>query len=162
MTDYIDVLVVDDRWTGLDLPQLAARCRRLVVAELGLAAEIGFSILACDDAKIATLNQAFRDKPVATNVLSWPAETLTPDQPGQAPPPPTSDDLQVGDIAIAYETVAAEAQLGQVSLKEHTTHLLIHGILHLLGYDHETDADAALMEGIEVAALAKLGIANPY
>jgi probable rRNA maturation factor len=68
----------------------------------------------------------------------------------------------LGDIAVAYETVAREAEEERKTFKDHLTHLLVHGLLHLLGYDHELEAEAEIMEGLEVKALASIGIADPY
>lgn len=160
MSDHIDVLIEDDRWTTLDLPALAETCLIATLAVLDLRGDFSVSILACDDARIAELNGAFRNKPSPTNVLSWPSDDLSAADPGAQPHLPEAPEL--GDIALAFETVLDEAQKGHISLQSHTSHLLIHAILHLLGYDHETDEDAALMEGLEIATLAKLGIANPY
>ena len=104
---------------------------------------------------IAVLNAAFRDKEAATNVLSWPSAERSPGT-------PLTDTPELGDIAMAYETCVREAEAGGISLEFHTLHLLVHGTLHLLGYDHEEDADADLMEATETAILAKLGVPNPY
>ena len=90
------------------------------------------------------------DKP--TNVLSFP---------GSGSPSPKGV-RHLGDLALAFETLAREAAEEQKSLADHVTHLIVHGTLHLLGYDHEADADAEEMEALEVAALARLGIADPY
>jgi probable rRNA maturation factor len=68
----------------------------------------------------------------------------------------------LGDIAIAYDTCAAEAATAGITMADHTTHLIVHGLLHLLGYDHERDADATLMEGLETQILGKMGLSDPY
>ena len=116
--------------------------------------------MGCDDARIAELNAEFREKQTATNVLSWPAQELAPPQ---APTPdPFEDETELGDIALAYETCHREAEEAQLTPQAHITHLIVHGTLHLLGYDHIEDTDAELMEGLEVEILAKLGIPNPY
>ena len=123
------------------------------------------SVLACDDARIAELNAEFRGKPTPTNVLSWPSEERGADADGGRPDAPDPDDpmaAELGDIAIAYETCAAEAEAANKPIDQHVTHLLVHALLHLLGYDHERDKDAALMEGIETAILASLGHPDPY
>ena len=80
---------------------------------------------------------------------------------GDRPAPPEGDP-ELGDIAIAFETCEREAESGGLSLENHTLHLLVHGTLHLLGYDHEREADADLMESTETAILCKLGVPDPY
>ncbi|MAC79756.1 MAG: rRNA maturation RNase YbeY [Rhodobacteraceae bacterium] len=162
----IDILIEDDRWDALELDALADRAMGAALGHMGLDPDdCEVSLLACDDARIAVLNAEFRDKPTPTNVLSWPAEDLSPDTPGGDPLPPEPDpggELSLGDIAIAYDTCAREAQAAGKPMQDHVTHLVIHGLLHLLGYDHVHDADAAVMEGLEAAILAGLGIENPY
>jgi len=165
MPDLVEVLVEDDRWRTLDLVSLADRAARAALAEVGLAAE-GFliSVMAGDDARIAALNADFRGKPRPTNVLSWPSEERG--APGGMPEPPeagTDDDPEeLGDIALAWETCAAEAEEAGKPLADHLAHLMIHAVLHLLGYDHIRDDDAELMEGTEIRALARLGLSDPY
>lgn len=161
----VDVLVEDPAWQealpGLD--DLADRAARLALTAVGLQAD-GYEIalLACDDARIAALNADFRAKPAPTNVLSWPAFDLAPAAPGTPPPAPPMAEGHLGDIAIALGTTRSEAEMAGIALKDHAIHLILHGTLHLLGYDHQTDEDAALMEGIERKALASLGLPDPY
>lgn len=150
--DGLDVICEDTRWAGLE--GLAVRAVPAVLAHLSLetnAHEV--AVLGCDDARIAHLNADFRGKAQATNVLSWPAVALAAGDPPEA---------ELGDIAIAYETCAREAEAQGKRFEDHVTHLLIHATLHLLGYDHENDAEAAQMERLEVEILGKLGIADPY
>ncbi len=155
----VDLIIEDERWEAVGLAALAERACGAALANAGLTgAEI--SLLACDDARIATLNGDFRAKPAPTNVLSWPSEERGAAMPGGAPLPP--EDLELGDIAIAYDTCAREAAETGKDFASHVCHLLVHGTLHLLGYDHINDKDAALMEGLEVEILGKLGIADPY
>lgn len=168
MAEHLDVAVEDERWNELELEELAEKAVAAVFERLSLPREgYEISILACDDGEIAKLNQEFRGKPAPTNVLSWPAFELASGAAGDAPhPPPPAGagpfETGLGDIAISYDTCAREAAEQAIPLEHHTVHLLVHATLHLLGYDHETGADAALMEGLEVKTLETLNIANPY
>jgi probable rRNA maturation factor len=167
MEPLVDTLTEDARWETAGLSALADRAAAAVCDDLGLAPS-GFqiSLLGCDDARIAALNADFRGKAQPTNVLSWPAEDLAADTPGAEPARPLpgdpADPWVLGDIAIAWETCKAEAAAAGKPLADHATHLLVHGILHLVGYDHQTEPDAALMEGIETRILARLGLPDPY
>ncbi|OWU70542.1 rRNA maturation RNase YbeY [Marinibacterium profundimaris] len=162
----VETITEDSRWEALDLEALADRAADAALTRLGLAPEAAeISLLACDDARIAVLNAEFRGKPAPTNVLSWPAEDLSPDTPGGDPLTPEPDpggDLTLGDIAIAWDTCAREASAAGKPMADHVTHLVVHGVLHLLGYDHVDDADAARMEALEVEILSGLGLENPY
>lgn len=172
----IDISIEHARWSELDLPVLCDRAVRATLAHLGFDPDLyAVSILACGDARIALLNGEFRDKPKPTNVLSWPAQDLAAEEDGESPyvPDETPQDdpfeieedeegIALGDIALAWETCAREAAEAGKTLTDHVTHLLVHGTLHLLGYDHLRDKDATLMETIEVAILGKLGVADPY
>lgn len=159
----VETEIEDSRWGEAGLPVLADRAVTATLAHLGHdAAAFEVSLLGCDDARIAALNAAFRGRAAATNVLSWPSAERGPAVPGAAPAPPDPADPELGDIAIAWETCAAEARASGRSLADHATHLLVHGTLHLLGYDHMEDADADLMERIEVEILATLGVEDPY
>ncbi|UWQ79007.1 rRNA maturation RNase YbeY [Leisingera sp. S132] len=162
----LDISIEDSRWQEAGLEPLAEDATVAVLAHFGLDPEVcEISLLACDDARIAELNAEFRKKDKPTNVLSWPAEELGAEEDGGTPLLPEVDftgEIPLGDIAISYDTCAREAAEAGKNLADHTRHLLIHGLLHLLGYDHIRDRDAALMEGIEVLLLGKLGIANPY
>lgn len=116
------------------------------------------SLLLCSDDKIRQLNFDHRGKDKATNVLSFPAgdEDQAGDEIGD------QNREQIGDIAIAYETCVREADESGISTHDHVTHLFLHGVLHLLGYDHEKDNDANEMEMLEIKLLAAIGIADPY
>jgi probable rRNA maturation factor len=163
----IEINIEDPRWDALDLDGLTRTAARAVLGHLGHdPACFEISVLACDDARIRGLNGQFRDKDAPTNVLSWPSWDLGAETDGRAPDAPetgTPDAPEpLGDIALAFDTCAREAEAAGKPLADHVLHLLIHSVLHLLGYDHLRDADAALMEGIEITLLAKLGHANPY
>ncbi len=163
-TDFITVNTEDTRWAALDIEALAVRACGETLRHLGIDPQhFDISLLACNDVRIADLNAEFRAKPAPTNVLSWPAMDRA--RPGKHPKLPTYDPNgmpeELGDIAIAYETCVAEADTAGVAIQNHVTHLLIHGLLHLLGYDHISDQDAALMQGLEVEVLCKLGISDP-
>ena len=160
-----DPIVEDDRWQGAGLGPLAEEAARATLAHLSLVPEdFEIAVLACDDARIAALNADFRGKPRPTNVLSWPSQDLAPETPGAPPEPPEPEDdpHHLGDIALAYETCAAEAEAAGKKFSAHVTHLVVHGVLHLLGYDHIRDEDATVMEGLEVAILGNLGLPDPY
>ena len=157
----VDIIMEDPRWEAFGLDALATAATRATFVHLNLAPkDWEISILACDDTRIAALNGDFRDKPQPTNVLSWPSAERGA-TPGTRPAPPAGDP-ELGDIAIAYDTCMAEAKDGNKPPEAHVSHLIVHGLLHLLGYDHENDADADLMEGTEIAILEALGVANPY
>lgn len=167
MEPLVDTVIEDDRWEAFGLDPLADRAVRAALAELGLPAE-GFTLclMGCDDARIRELNGDFRGKAKPTNVLSWPSDERGADAEGALPEPPApgpaDDPEHLGDIAISYDTCAAEATEAQKPMADHVTHLVVHGLLHLLGYDHIRDGDAAVMEAIEVRTLARLGLCDPY
>lgn len=110
------------------------------------------SIALADDAMVARLNHEYRGKDGPTNVLSFPSGD--PGAPGRP--------RLVGDIVLALETIQREARVSELGVAEHVSHLVVHGLLHLLGYDHETDAEAVAMESLEIAILADMGIGDPY
>lgn len=148
----IEFEIVDDaHWPGdIDRQRIDAAVSKLgefVHSELSGHVSIVFS----DDATVRRLNRDFRGKDKATNVLSFPLDVDDPD-----------GSRHLGDVVLAWETVAAEAEAMNICLTDHICHLVVHGILHLAGYDHETDADAAAMEQLETRVLATLGIADPH
>ncbi len=154
-----DILVEDARWRDVAFEALAKTACEAVLVHLALGLDFEISLLGCDDARIAGLNETFLGKVGATNVLSWPGEEHVR-VPGGKPTAPTMREL--GDIAIAYETCAREADEQGKEIRAHVSHLLVHATLHLLGYDHIDDKDGVIMEGLEVEILGKLGVSDPY
>lgn len=137
-----------------ELDAIVARVLAAATDELRLSGgPTELSLLFTDDAHIRALNRDWRRKDKATNVLSFPA---FPDASADAIPP------MLGDIAIAHETVAREAGLDAKPFDHHLTHLILHGLLHLLGYDHEEEGEAEEMEAVERRVLAALAIPDPY
>jgi len=164
--DTLDILIDAPVWDEAALAPLASRAVVATLRHMALDPEAcEVAILACDDARIAALNAEFRDKPTPTNVLSWPAQPLAPPAEGGAPPQPErgfDGMFELGDIALSHDTCAREALESGKPFEDHLTHLIVHGVLHLLGYDHICDGDAALMEGIEAEILGNLGLDDPY
>lgn len=151
----VDVVVESEEWDsrpGLDARLAGAAEAALAAAGVATLPQGEIAVLLTDDEGVAALNARWRGKASPTNVLSWPATS----------PKLLALSPMIGDIAIAYETSAAEAAAEGKSFEDHVTHLLVHGVLHLLGFDHEEEADAEAMEGLERAVLATLGVADPY
>ena len=145
-----EVEVEDAAWTAA-LPDAAAVAERAAKAALGTV-QGGLVVLLTDDDTIRDLNARFRDRDRATNVLSFPAAEMP--LPGRAP--------HLGDLVLAYGVCAAEAEAQGKTLGDHLSHLTVHGVLHLLGRDHESEAEAEEMEAEERTILASLGVADPY
>lgn len=146
----IEVEVEDAAWTAA-LPEAAATVERAATAALGTV-EGDVVVLLTDDAAVQDLNSRFRDRDRPTNVLSFPAADMT--FPGQA--------RHLGDLVLAHGVCAAEAEAQGKTLADHLAHLTVHGVLHLLGRDHEDEAEAETMEAEERSILASLGVADPY
>lgn len=167
MDPLVDIVIEDDRWERFGLEALALKAVQAAFGALGLGTT-GFSlcVLGCDDARIMALNGDFRGKARPTNVLSWPSEERGAEREGDMPVAPVAgagdDPDSLGDIALAYDTCAAEAAQAGKPMADHVTHLVVHGVLHLLGFDHVREGDAALMEALEVRILARLGLCDPY
>ena len=145
----IELLVDDPRWRKAR--GLSTRLRRSAELALkrGRAAKAAkLTILLTGDARLRRLNRDFRGKDKPTNVLSFPAQS------------PKGDYL--GDIALAYGVTAKEAQIAGKHFADHALHLTVHGVLHLLGFDHETRRAARAMEPLETGILGELGISDPY
>jgi probable rRNA maturation factor len=146
----IEVEIADTAWSAAlaDATALAEAAAAVALIEAGGPEPGDVAILLADDATVRGLNARFRDQDKATNVLSFPAD---PTAQGQA-----------GDIALAYGVCAAEADAQGKPLAHHLQHLTVHGVLHLLGYDHEAEDEAAIMEGLERRILARLDVPDPY
>jgi probable rRNA maturation factor len=142
------------------LPDAEARCGRLAATALGAVdlpdGVVELSIVLADDAMVQGLNRDWRGKDMPTNVLSF-AALDDEDAPLVEGAP-----LLLGDVILAYETCTAEAREQGKPLADHFGHLVVHGVLHLLGYDHMDDGEAAEMESLETTLLAALGIPDPY
>lgn len=164
----IDILVTSPLWgshaSRQDLRQAANEA-----LSIGCRAELGcdfggteLAIELADDRRVAGLNARFRGKRGATNVLSFPAvepgnlEAALRQARGSARP------LPLGDVSLAYETVRREAEGRNMLLAHHLAHLVVHGVLHCLGYDHQGEEEAEIMEALERQCLAQLGIPDPY
>lgn len=147
----IDLRIADPRWETLgDLDALAAHVLGLASARMQAGGEI--AVLLTDDAEMHALNRQWRGKDKPTDVLSFPSDQ--PEIPGQP--------QYLGDVAMGYETAARDAAAMQRPFEGHFSHLLVHGFLHLLGYDHIEAADANVMEPLEAEILAGLGWPDPY
>lgn len=142
----IEIEVEAETWTGA-LPDAEAVVERAAQAALG-AVEGDIVVLLTDDVAVRELNGRFRDKDKPTNVLSFPA--------------PENAFPHLGDIVLAYGVCATEAEAQNKTLADHLSHLVVHGVLHLLGRDHEDDAEAEEMEAEERDILAQIGVADPY
>ena len=155
----LEIELVDDDgdWQAFgDIDDLVAAVQRVLVSarELPATGPASATIALSSDAVVRRLNATYRGKDTATNVLSFPAPDAI--SPGANAP------RALGDVVLAVETVLAEAAASGVPPAHHFQHLLIHGVLHLIGYDHLTDAEAETMETLETTLLARLGVADPY
>lgn len=148
----VDIVAEADSWP--DLEDLARRAMAAALATVSDAPQgpLEISLLLTDDAGIRALNRQWRGQDKPTNVLSFPVPER---RVGPGP-------RLLGDVALAFETVRAEAEAEGKRFEDHVAHLLVHGALHLLGYDHELEGQAEIMEALEVKALAALGVADPY
>ncbi|WP_332769853.1 rRNA maturation RNase YbeY [Phenylobacterium sp.] len=145
----IDLEIEDQAWLAAepDAEALALAVTQATLAYIDFT-EGSVTLLLTDDQSVRELNLRFRQKDSATNVLSFPA--------------PQNPERHLGDVALAYGVCAREAAEQGKPLGHHLQHLVAHGVLHLVGYDHETDAEAEQMEGLERVILAGLGIPDPY
>jgi len=147
----VDVMINSALWQAEPKAKSIVRRSVMEAAAAVSTAARELAIVLTDDSAIRQLNREWRNKDAATNVLSFP-------MPSQG----VGETMLLGDIVIAYETTAREAQAEGKPLRDHLAHLAVHGFLHLLGYDHETDREADAMESLEAVILSRLGVPNPY
>ena len=169
-TDFADGLAISETCTDWqealpDLDQLshdAVRACLVAVGTFNTPPEI--SLAFADDETVRGLNRDYRGMDKATNVLSFPlmADDMPGNLTGHLPGGGQPDHVMLGDVILAWGTVRTEAEAQQKSLAAHTSHLVVHGVLHLLGHDHENDDEAELMEALEPKILATLAIDDPY
>ena len=159
----VDVVIEDARWKTLDLRQIANQAffETLFLLDLNHKS-FACCVLACDNKQIKQLNNKFRGKNYPTNVLSFPMSLENYEVKSTLKSTEANNPHELGDIAIAFEICKKEATESQVKFEHHVYHLIIHSVLHLLGFDHEEEKNASKMEKIEVQVLAKLGISDPY
>lgn len=153
----VELIAEDPRWLEAlpDLAELAEQAATLALEAAGHSPDRWhLALLACSDARIAELNAEFRGKDAATDVLSWPAFAVLP-----ADPAPRT---HLGDLALSLETTTSVAAVHAIPLKDRVLHLILHGCLHLLGYDHSAEQDAREMEDLERRALGRIGLPDPY
>jgi len=151
----LDILIESPDWAALARPEaLVRRAAEAALHAVGFIGPVAITVLMTDDAEIAELNRAWRGKNRPTNVLSFPAAPI-PGTPAEMARP-------LGDVVLAAGVVATEARAQGKTLENHVSHLIVHGVLHLAGHEHETDQAAAAMQALEIKALARLGIADPY
>ena len=149
-----EVLVEHDEWGEIE--PLVEKCFASVMTKRPEGIRSGvISLLFSGDGVMQQLNNAWRSKDAPTNVLSFPAG---PGLPGL----PDGEDTIIGDIALGYETCFRESVEKGIGVRDHTAHLIVHGMLHLFGYDHLTESEAEEMERLETYILASMGIADPY
>ncbi len=156
MIPKIDLTLEDD--VSIDETVFLARVINILtetveLAHLKFPKEAELSLVLAGDKTLQTLNQQWREKDKPTNVLSFPGEDIAVGE---------EAGMMLGDIVVSLETTKREAALENKTFEDHLSHLVIHGFLHLFGYDHETDEEAIQMEGLETKILNELGIANPY
>lgn len=148
MNPEIDILVNEEGWLNA-LPECETLVRQALETTLSVlkaSKPYEISVVLTDDSEIRQLNKQWRGKDKPTNVLSFPQD----------------EDVVLGDIILSLQTIKAEAAEQSKPLPHHFSHLAVHGLLHLLGYDHENDAEAEEMENLEIKICTKLGIKNPY
>jgi probable rRNA maturation factor len=147
----LDISIDDKNWKSVaSLRKLTKTAIKATISD----DDVSVSVLFTGDAEILEVNKQWRGKAYATNVLSFPVSPTTPVPDGEPRP--------LGDIILAYGVIAKEAAEQKKTIANHVAHLIVHGTLHLLGYDHEDDGEASIMEAREIQILTGLGIENPY
>ena len=151
--NQLELIIADPRWQSHIDDALKQDVAQLVLFVHELIEEPSFA--AClrwtDDSEMQQLNSQFRDKDKATNVLSFPDDEKS-----------DNGMMRIGDLAFGFETMAEEASQMGITISAHMRHLIIHGLLHLIGFDHEDEEDGEEMEALEIAALSVIGVENPY
>lgn len=155
-----DIIIKDTRWNSAidNCEHFASTLSKAVFKHLRITNSTEISVLFTSDAAIQILNRDYRGKDKPTNVLSF-AQNEDCDDPLFSIP---GEPKHIGDIILAYETIHREAEEQNKSLENHLSHMIIHGTLHLLGYDHEDDEEANIMQDLEIKILSGQGIKNPY
>ena len=159
ITPVLDIVVESPLWAAQRGVKAVLRRAIAMAAAMVSTTDGELAIVLTDDSAIRALNRHWRGKDESTNVLSFPTSIpLAPPQAGEGKKAP----CLFGDIVIAYETTAREAQAEHKPLRDHLAHLAVHGFLHLVGYDHAAEEEAAAMEALEIAVLARLDVPDPY
>ncbi|GJM03258.1 MAG: endoribonuclease YbeY [Rhodomicrobium sp.] len=178
---HIELIIEEQNWHDHIDDSIIAQCQAAALAALKVAPAIKSTVgdplkkerlavlMFSNDHAVHQLNSTYRGKDKPTNILSFPATYSPADMSGaeraaagEAPDEPGEYDPHIGDAILALETIIQEAKQQEKPLKDHLTHLVIHGVLHLLGYDHETETEAEQMETLEKALLSNFEISNPY
>ena len=165
----INVIFEDKRWVKIPLEEIAKVALKLII-ERFLVKDNNFevSLLASNDTEIRELNKSFRGNDSSTNIISWPEQEVQLREPGNCPVqmdkfrPDSEGIIFLGNLAISFERCSTEAEEKNIYFDDHILHLLLHGCLHLIGFDHQNELDANLMENIEIRLLSGVGIKNPY
>ncbi len=151
----IDLCIDDESWKGVsDLENKIDMAVKAALLHLDIGNEpFGLTIVLDNNQRVESLNSAWRDKHKPTNILSFPAPENSKTDTGQT---------YLGDLILAYDVICHEAKEQRKPLATHLCHLIIHGVLHLLGFDHQNDDEARKMEQLEIKAMASLGLSDPY
>lgn len=164
--DTISVDITADGWRvalaeGAEVREIAISAAKAALVGAGPSQPVEVGVRLTGDAEIRVLNSTYRGRDTATNVLSF---AMVADDASDEFTPPHLEGMPIllGDVVVAFETCAGEAKEQMKPLADHLRHMVVHGILHLLGYDHETEDEAAQMEGLECDILAHLGVPDPY